>query len=297
MKKPNLKATPRETRLGKAPPLHRKVIVSVAPVAHVDHPIPKGTHSPLTPEEIAQDVIACWKEGASMVHLHVRDRTGKQVSDLTIFSQTIDLIRKESDILIQGSTGGVSSLSLEERCVSVDEPRTQLASLNMGSTNLGEGVYINTLPDIRFWAQRMRKKQVVPELEIFSLGMIESVMKLKQEGVLTDPLNFNLCVGFDGALPAKPIHLFHFVSSLPYDSHWSLIHEGMKDMSLLLTAVALGASGVRVGFEDGCFLTPDRPARSNVELVRHLVTLLRGIGCEPASVEEATELLGVVKHS
>lgn len=232
-----------------------------------------------------------------MVHLHVRDRTGKQVSDLTTFSKTLDLIRKESDILIQGSTGGVSTLSLEERCVSVDEPRTQLASLNMGSTNLGEGVYINTLPDIRFWARRMRERQVVPELEIFSLGMIQSVLKLKEEGVLNDPLNFNLCVGFDGALPAKAVHLFHFITSIPHGSHWSLIHEGMRDMSLLLTAVTLGASGVRVGFEDGCFLTPERPARRNVELVQHLVTLLRGIGYEPATVQEAREVLGVMKNS
>ncbi len=281
----------------KKTPLHRKVIVAVAPVAHVDHPVPKGTRNPLTPEEIAQDVIDCWKEGASMVHLHVRDRTGKQVSDLTTFSQTLDLIRKESDILIQGSTGGVSTLSLEERCVSVDEPRTQLASLNMGSTNLGEGVYINTLPDIRFWARRMKEKQVVPELEIFSLGMIETVLKLKQEGVLSDPLNFNLCLGFEGALPSRPIHLFHFLNSLPTGSHWSLIHEGMKDMSLLLMAVTLGASGIRVGFEDGCFLTPARPAQRNVELVEHLVKLLRGIGYEPATVQEAKELLGVLKNS
>ena len=287
---------PGTTRL-KNNALKKKVIVAVAPVAHIDHPIPRGTRNPLTPEEIAQDVVSCWKEGASMVHLHVRDRTGKQVADLTTYSETLDLIRKESDILIQGSTGGVSSLSLEERCVSVDEPRTQVASLNMGSTNLGEGVYINTLPDIRFWARKMRERQVVPELEIFSLGMIESVLKLKQEGVLQDPLNFNLCVGFDGALPAKVIHLFHFVSSLPYGSHWSLIHEGMRDMSLLLTAITLGASGVRVGFEDGCYLTPERPAQTNVELVRHLVTLLRGIGFEPATVEETRNLLGVEKQT
>ncbi|MFQ3620895.1 MAG: 3-keto-5-aminohexanoate cleavage protein [Spirochaetales bacterium] len=273
----------------------RKVIVAVAPVAHVDHPTPPDTKNPVTPEEIAQDVLACFREGASMVHLHVRDRTGKQVSGLQTFSETLDLIRRESDIILQGSTGGVSTLSLEERCVSVEEPRTQVASLNMGSTNLGEGVYINTLPDIRYWTKKMKEHRVIPELEIFSLGMIESVLKLQAEGLLEEPLNFNLCLGFEGALPAKPIHLYHFIASLPPGSHWSLIHEGMRDMSLLLTAVTLGASGVRVGFEDGCYITPNRPARSNAELVKHLVSLLRGIGYEPASVEEAKTLLGVLK--
>jgi 3-keto-5-aminohexanoate cleavage enzyme len=273
----------------------KKIMVAVAPVAHVGHPLPAGCKNPLTPQEIARDVIECWREGASMVHLHVRDTTGQQVSSLEIFTQTIDLIRQESDIVIQGSTGGVTTLSLEERCVSVEEPRTQVASLNMGSTNLGEGVYINTVPDIRFWARRMHENRVVPELEVFDLGMISTVLKLREEGILQDPLNFNLCLGFEGALPARGENLYHFASSLPPGSHWSFLHEGMKDMSLLLSAAALGASGVRVGFEDGCYLNPAQPARSNAELVKQLVTLLRSISYEPTTVLETKKLLGVQK--
>jgi len=107
----------------------RKVIVAVAPVGRSVEP---PAINPLTPEQVAGQVVACARAGASMVHLHVRDKEGKQTEDPTQFSKTLDLIRKNSDMIIQGSTGGLSTLSLEERCVSLDDPRVEVASLNMG---------------------------------------------------------------------------------------------------------------------------------------------------------------------
>ena len=120
--------------------MKRKIVVTVAPVCHVGKPVPEGSKNPLTPEEIAADVVACAEAGASMVHLHVRDLTGEQTFDMTQFSRTLDLIRQKSDIVIQGSTGGLSTLSLEDRSVCLSEPRVEVASLNMGSVNFGESV-------------------------------------------------------------------------------------------------------------------------------------------------------------
>jgi 3-keto-5-aminohexanoate cleavage enzyme len=273
----------------------RKIFVSVAPVAHVGGHIPAGAKNPLSPEEIARDVINCAKAGASMVHLHVRDTKGIQVSSLKTFSKTLDLIRQESDIIIQGSTGGVSTLSLEQRCVSVSEPRTQVASLNMGSTNLGEGVYVNTLPDIRFWAKKMEENAVVPELEIFDMGMLGSIDKLTSEKLLKRPLNYNLCIGFEGAFEGKAKNLFYFSDALPADAHWSMIHENMEDLSLLAAAAGFGAGGVRVGFEDSFYYSPGKVASSNAELVERLVSLLCLMGFEIATVKETKKILGVRK--
>lgn len=273
----------------------RKIVIAVAPVAHVGSHIPEGARNPLSPEEIARDVIACAKAGASMVHLHVRDTKGIQVKSLKTFSRTLDLIRAESDIIVQGSTGGVSTLSLEDRCVSVTEPRTQAASLNMGSTNFGEGVYVNTLPDIRFWAGKMAENAVVPELEVFDMGMIGSVRQLAEEGVLKGPLNYNLCLGFEGALEGSAKNIFYFSDALPKGAGWSMIHENMTDMSLLAAAAAFGAGGVRVGFEDSFYYSPGKAASSNAELVERLVALVRLMGFEPATVRETKKALGVKK--
>jgi 3-keto-5-aminohexanoate cleavage enzyme len=273
----------------------RKIIIAVAPVAHVGSPIPPGAKNPLSPEEIAREVLACAKAGASLVHLHVRDTKGIQVSSLKMYAKTLDLIRAESDIIIQGSTGGVSTLSLEDRCVSVTEPRTQMGSLNMGSTNFGESVYVNTLPDIRFWAGKMTKHDVVPELEIFDMGMLGSIEKLCSEKVLKKPLNYNLCLGFEGAFEGKARNIFYFSDALPPGSHWSMIHENMEDMSLLAAAVGFGAGGVRVGFEDSFYYARGKVASSNVELVERLVKIVRLMGCEPATVREANKVLGILK--
>jgi len=118
--------------------------------------IPAECNNPLSPDEIAEDVTNYAKAGAGMVHLHVRDQIGEQTFDLSVFRKTLDRIISKSDIIIQDSTGGISTLSLEERCVCLDESRVEVASLNMGSVNFGETVYINTLPDIRFWARKMK---------------------------------------------------------------------------------------------------------------------------------------------
>lgn len=113
----------------------RKIIVTVAPVCHVGKEIPDDVKNPLTPEEIAEDTINCYKAGACEVHLHTRDLQGNPTFELDVFRQTIGLIRKETDMIVQGSTGGLSTLTLAERCVSLDVPEVEVASLNMGSVN------------------------------------------------------------------------------------------------------------------------------------------------------------------
>ena len=271
----------------------RTIIVSVAPVAHVGTVLPAGVENPLAPEQVAAEVVRCARAGAAMAHLHVRDPRGEQTFDLACYTRTLDLIRAESDIVIQGSTGGMSTLTLEQRCVSLQEPRTEVASLNMGSVNFGDGVYVNTLPDIRFWAAEMRRRDVVPELEVFEAGMLASIARLAEEGVLGQPLNYNFSLGFRGALPADPRHLAHLAAMLPPGSHWGLIHESMEDYRLVAVALGLGATAVRAGFEDGRHLSPGEPARSNVKLVTRLVDLVRLLGLRIATPAEARAILGV----
>ena len=128
----------------------RKIIITVAPVCHVGKEIPAGCKNPLTPEEITEDVINCYKAGACEVHLHTRDLKGNPTFELDVFSDTIRRIREQSDMIIQSSTGGLSSLSLEQRCVCLNVPEVEVASLNLGSVNFGETVYVNTMPELRY---------------------------------------------------------------------------------------------------------------------------------------------------
>jgi len=268
----------------------RKIIVAVAPVGKNIEP---PSINPLTPEAVAREVIDCTNAGASFVHLHVRDDNGNQTEDITQFSRTLDLIRDSSDIIIQGSTGGLSELSLEERCVALNDPRVEVASLNMGSVNFSEDVYINRLPDIRYWARRMEDTGVIPELEIFEAGMLTAVAKLVEEKALKPPFTYGFPLGFDYALPANPHSLFFLTSSLPVPAPWGVVHEGMQDFSVLATALGMGAAAVRVGFEDSVYYAPGQAVVTNAELVEKIVSLIHQIGFEIATPAEARNLLGL----
>jgi 3-keto-5-aminohexanoate cleavage enzyme len=272
--------------------MKHKIIVTIAPVGK---DIPKLSFNPISPEEVAEEVVSCAKAGAGMVHLHVRDRLGNQTADLADFSRTLDFIRDASDIIIQGSTGGLVDLSIEERSTSLNEQRVQTASLNMGSVNFGDDVYVNKLPDIRYWARRMAEERIVPELEVFEVGMLSVYKQLMAEKVLHNPFSFNFILGVEWGLPAVPNSLFFLTSLLNEPIPWGITHAAMSDFSLLAVAVGLGATAVRVGFEDSVFYAPGKAASTNAELVKRVVELVQNMGFDVATTEEARAILGVLK--
>lgn len=273
----------------------RKIIVTVAPVCHVGKPIPEGCKNPLKPEEITEDVLNCYRAGACQVHLHTRDLKGNPTFELDVFSQTIHAIREHSDMIIQGSTGGLSDLSLADRCVSLNVPEVEIASLNMGSVNFGETVYINTMPDLRYWAKRQQEANVVPEMELFDLSHVECCTRLADEGVIRRPLHYNFCVGPGGSsnLSATGRNLALLCALTEPGTSWGINHDSMKDFSILACAIGMGANAVRVGFEDSFYYAEGKLARTNAELVERLVTLIRAMGCEPATPAEAREMLEI----
>ena len=273
----------------------RKIIVTVAPVCHVGKPIPEGCKNPLTPEEITEDVLNCYRAGACQVHLHTRDLKGNPTFELDVFSQTIHAIREHSDMIIQGSTGGLSDLSLADRCVSLNVPEVEIASLNMGSVNFGETVYINTMPDLRYWAKRQQEANVVPEMELFDLSHVECCTRLADEGVIRRPLHYNFCVGPGGSsnLSATGRNLALLCALTEPGTSWGINHDSMKDFSILACAIGMGANAVRVGFEDSFYYAEGKLARTNAELVERLVPLIRAMGCEPATPAEAREMLEI----
>jgi 3-keto-5-aminohexanoate cleavage enzyme len=272
----------------------REIIIAVAPVGTS---LPEGTEAPLSPGEVARQTADCARTGASVVHLHVRDASGRAASELDAFTETVRRIRDEEDIIIQGSTGGLGEMSAAERCVSLDAEEVETASLNMGSTNFFDSVYLNSPADIRFWAERMRQRGIVPELEIFSPDMIAAAESMASEGLLRQPLRCSACLGIPGAMPADPRYLCFISSIIPQGGLWGVLHHGMEDHALLLQAAAMGASWLRVGFEDSPYYGGGRQAGSNRELVAELRELLERSGYTVASAARARELLRLPERS
>ncbi len=273
--------------------MSKPIILAVAPVAH---DLPKGCKCGLSAEAVARDVIACAKAGAAMVHLHVRDNEGHLSEDLTIYDETLSLIRAESDILIQGSTGGASDLTCEQRCVALKHPLTQVASLNVGSINFDDGVYINTLPEIRYWAKRMVEEEIIPEMEIFDLSMVDTAKRLIAEN-LAKPV-MALALGFENALQANRHNIdlmFAEMRTIP-GSVVGLCQHDMKNFDLFRYALEKGADVVRVGFEDGYTRDDGTTAATNLDLVNDGIRIIREMGFELATPAQAREMLGIPKE-
>ena len=267
-----------------------KVMLSVAPVSAAPHPI--------VPEEIARDVYRCYQEGASMVHLHVRDENGGLTPDLSLLQETVERIRALCDIVIEVSTGGVSDLTIEERCVPCGADFVEAVSLNVGSVNLGKAVYRNPIDEVHYCVERLMKGRKFPEIEVFELGMIHTVKLLQEEHGLEDPLLFALVFGHEGEMPAtKPAldHMLGFLkdtfgeTALGSKILWGYTEAHRTDWEMVKYALSLGADTVRLGFEDADYLDPETQVQENWPLIRRAAELVRAQGYEPMTPEEVRQ--------
>lgn len=256
-----------------------KVLISVAPVF--------GTGENNDPVKIAEDVIACSKAGAAMVHLHIRDLEGKLTNDLTVFEETIQLIRKESDIIIQASTGGISNLTIEERCAPLYHPMVEACSLNVGSTNLGKAVYRNPIDEVEYCVEELLKNNKTPEVETFEIGHTHAAIELMDQYDFVDPVLFSIVLGHKGEAPATPLALTNMISMIPRQALWGITHANRRDFSIIAAALGLGASTVRIGFEDSNYLDPNTIAKTNLEIVEKTIKLVRAMDKEPLTSKEA----------
>ena len=266
-----------------------EVAITVAPLAQSYY---DDVRSFPTPERLAQEIVECHQAGASVVHLHVIDDQGRATVDTANFRKTVRLVRDRCDIIFQGSTGGVSDLTRDERSVSVEIPQVEMGSLNMGSCNVGEQAYINTPGDVEYWARKMREHGVIPEMTFFEPGMMTMIDRLLEAGLLARPLVVNLALGFPGTLPATPDNILFMARRLPENTVWMLTPHHAQDFSLHALSVALGGN-VRVGFEDSMYLAPSKKAANNVELVAKAHDLIEHLGRRVATPAQTRKMYGL----
>ncbi|MCR5107786.1 MAG: 3-keto-5-aminohexanoate cleavage protein [Lachnospiraceae bacterium] len=268
-----------------------KVILSVAPVCATPHDINSA--------EIAEDVYECYKQGAAMVHLHVRDKNAALTPDLSLLEETVRFIREKCDIIIEISTGGVSDLTIEERCQPVYADFTEAVSLNVGSVNLGKSVYQNPIDDVKFCVRELTAHGKFPETELFELGMVNTMAGLVEEFDFTSPILLALVFGHEGELPATENALRHMVQYVKEcfrgreDIIWGYTQANRRNWDMMRYALNYGAGSLRVGFEDSDYLDDDTRVDKNSLIVKRAAELIRECGKEPASAMEARRILNI----
>jgi 3-keto-5-aminohexanoate cleavage enzyme len=250
---------------------------------------------PYTPEEIASEAVRCWRAGAAIVHLHVREPDGKPSQAAALFGRAIGLIRAQCDVVIQTSTGGAVGMSVEERCGPLTlegDLKPEMATLTTGTVNFGEEVFFNPRPLVRDIARRIRAAGLKPELEIFDAGMIDEARYLHREGLLDFPGHWDFVLGVPGGLGARPDAVDYLRRQLPEGATWSCAAMGRFQLPMV-ELVAERGGHARVGLEDNIFLEKGVLARGSFELVERAAAIARSKGREPAAPARARELLGV----
>jgi uncharacterized protein (DUF849 family) len=285
-----------------------KVIVTVAVIGSRpsrEH----NPHIPLTPEEIADSAYECFNEGASIVHVHVRDlKTQKRSMDTHLYARVMERLRTKCPMIINLTTGVGGQLALgldnqpdmnnslmaspEKRVEHVLQLKPDFCSLDIGSLNTRSGVFINYEPVVDKMAALIKKSGVKPEVEIFDFGHIQIAQRLMKLGLIEKNAHFQLCMGTKAGVPATPQMAVILSEALPLGVTWSIFGVGMSQFPMVAMGVLLNGH-VRVGFEDNLYIKKGQLAKSNAELVKHAVGIIRSLHEDVASVEESKKILSL----
>ena len=266
---------------------------------------PAGYDIPETPEEIAACAYECWKLGAAVVHLHMRDDQGLGVMDKDRFAETIRLIRshEDCDVVINCTSSGDSRVCCSD--AGNDKRMEHFAlveGIEMGSYDAGTfnwmpgGVFLNSPAFLEKLGDLYLEKGIKPEIEIFDAGMLGIANYFVKKGHLSSPCHFQFCLGVLGGMPATVENLLYLKNHIPAGSTWSAFGIGAGHMPILYAALALGGH-VRVGMEDNVVYGKDENGNkimaTNQMLVERARRAIEAYGNRPATSAEAREILGI----
>ncbi|MBQ9814963.1 MAG: 3-keto-5-aminohexanoate cleavage protein [Lachnospiraceae bacterium] len=283
--------------------LKNKCIITVAPTGAW----PKKENNPnvpMTPEEIAEDVYECWKAGAAVAHLHMRDENGNGIMDPVRFKKTVELIKahKDCDIVLNLTTSGDIHADDEIRVAHVKELKPEMASYDCGSMNwLNSGLFINSPKFLEDCGLLFQELGVKPEIEAFDPGMIANAAYYIKKGVLKTPVHFQFCMGCANGITGTMKNLVFMKEEAEklvgaQNFTWSCFGVGHSAMEMLYGAVALGGH-IRVGMEDNVLFAKGQLAESNAQFVRRAVEAVKLYGREVATPDEARQLLNLPPYN
>jgi 3-keto-5-aminohexanoate cleavage enzyme len=248
-------------------------------------------HLPLTAQEVADEAARCREAGAAVIHLHARYDDGTNTQSAERFAELIDAIRRKCDCVIQPTTGGAVGMSIDERAGPL-ACKPEMATLNCGTINFGDDVFVNSRPDIRKLAAKIRAAGALPELECYEVGHVEEALVLAAEGVIGKPLHFQFVLGVKGAAPAREDVVQFLRTLVPADATWAVAATGRFQQPMTELAMRLGGHA-RVGLEDNIYLGKGVLSEGSAPLVARAAAYARTIGRTPVEPARARELLGL----
>ena len=297
-----------------------KFVISAALTGAIHTPT-MSPHLPITPDEIAEDARRAWEAGAAVVHVHARDpETGQPSGDSALFGEVLRKIREKCDAVVCTSTGGGLGMPVEQRVAVVSTYSPELASLNAGSLNFAlfpildklkefkhewepqylqmteDFIFPNTFKTLREFNAYFVQEGTKPEFEIYDVGMLSNLAFLISKGNVKKPVYLQFVLGILGGLPATVNNLVYLHNTAKElfgdDFVWSVCAAGKTQFRMCNLALLMGGF-TRVGLEDNLYLEKGRLAKSSGEQVEKVVRIAKEHGLEPASPEEARQILSL----
>ena len=296
----------------------RKVIITCA-ITGAIHTPSMSKYLPVTPNEIADAAILAAQAGASILHLHARDpENGKPTQNPEIFKKFLPLIIKETDAVINITTGGSPHMTVQERMIPASIFKPELASLNMGSMNFGlypmldrfsefnqtwekdnleksrDLVFKNTFQDIETILQIGEDNGTRFEFECYDISHLYNLKHFVDRNLVKPPFFIQSVFGLLGGIGAHPEDLMHMKRTADRlfgdDYQWSILGAGKNQMTLASIGAAQGAN-VRVGLEDSLWLEPGKLARSSKDQVSKVRSILEELSLDIAAPNEVRDML------
>jgi uncharacterized protein (DUF849 family) len=295
-----------------------KVIITCAVTGAIHTPT-MSPHLPITPEEIAQAALGAAQAGAAIVHLHARNPgDGSPTQDPAVFLQFLPKIRAASDVVLNLTTGGAPTMTVEERLQPALKLKPEVASLNMGSMNFGlyemlgrykefkydwekpylagsdDRIFKNTFKDIAYILQSCADNDTRFEIECYDIGHLYTAAHFLERRLLKPPLFIQSVFGIRGGIGPHPedvMHMKRTADRLFGDAYyWSVLGAGRNQMFVAAMSAVMGGN-VRVGLEDSLWLGRGQLARSNAEQVAKARRMLEELGLQIATPSDAREML------
>lgn len=297
-----------------------KVIISCAITGSIHTPS-MSPHLPVTADEIAQSALGAAEAGAAIVHLHARNpEDGRPDQSPEAFEPFLRVIKQQSNVVINLTTGGSPYMPVEERVQPAAVWKPEVASLNMGSMNFGlfpmlkrykefkhawepemlEGshdlVFRNSFKDIRYALETLNQTGARYEFECYDTSHLHNLHYFWSEGLVQGPLFIQTCFGLLGGIGSHPDEVMHMkrtADRLFGDQYrWSVLAAGAAQMKVAAMAASMGGH-VRVGLEDSLWLGRGELAPSNAAQVTRVRQIIEGLGLEVATPDEARDILAL----
>ncbi|WP_374635257.1 3-keto-5-aminohexanoate cleavage protein [Paracoccus sp. (in: a-proteobacteria)] len=298
----------------------RKTIITCA-VTGAIHTPSMSEYLPVSASEIAEAAIGAAEAGAAIVHLHARDpQDGRPDQTPEAFEPFLRVIKQRSDCVLNITTGGAPTMTIQERIRPAATWKPEVASLNMGTMNFGlfpmlarfdsqlkhqwerdylsnrDIVFRNTFGDIEHILTTLGANGTRFEFECYDTAHLYNLKHFFDAGLVKGPLFIQTVFGLMGGIGAHPddvMHMKRTADRLFGDNYrWSVLGAGKNQMAIAAMSAAMGGH-VRVGLEDSLWIGPGQLAKTNAEQVARARQIIEGLGLEIASPDEAREILAL----